>query len=209
MQEGCHLLFREGLFQCCGKGGKRTEKDRQCCVQWDRQAAAVEQTYLWFFFFFFFYMNERLETGRKLFQIIWVKRSFLEDRFNYSWSESRWKSTRRQREIDDVLKSWEQVINKCKEEWCWHRIQRTRGRFDFEVVVFNSASVIRWNEWKLESACWPVSLKLVSDNDCWYRSARIDRGSLKTEGKKTALVFHHWMMGADCTVTVLQKRKFC
>ena len=32
-----------------------------------------------------FDIKERLETGRKFFQIIWVKRSFLEERFNYSY----------------------------------------------------------------------------------------------------------------------------
>ena len=62
------------------------------------------------------FWHKRLETGRKFFQIIWVKRSFLEERFYYRWSESQCESTRWQRETDDVCKSWEHVIKKFKME---------------------------------------------------------------------------------------------
>ena len=46
--------------------------------------------------------------------------------------------------------------------------------FDFKIVAFGLASVSGWNDWKLESTCWSVSLQLVSNSDCSSRSARTD-----------------------------------
>ena len=41
--EGCHLLLSAGLFQCCGEGGRQTEKDIRDGVGSSRQEAAKGQ----------------------------------------------------------------------------------------------------------------------------------------------------------------------
>ena len=109
----------------------------------------------------------------KVCRLNWIKRSCLDERFKYSWSGVYGKVPLRQSKTD-VRKGWEQVISKFKRSDVGRGSNEQELGFDLKIVAFSSASVIGWNEWKLESTCWSVSLHLVSDNDCWSRSAQID-----------------------------------
>ena len=60
-----------------------------------------------------FDIKERLETGRKFFKLFGSREAFLRRGLT---TADRCKSTRRQREIIDVRKGWEQVINIFKKE---------------------------------------------------------------------------------------------
>ena len=111
---GCQLVICHFGKDCFSAVVRAVEDWGQVRLCWVREASSCLRSVC----SVIFDTKERLEQAGSCccfcFQIILVKRSCLQERFYYSWSESLWESTRRQRDIDGVRKRWEQVIKNFK-----------------------------------------------------------------------------------------------
>ena len=89
-----------------------------------------------------FDIKEGLETGRKFFQIIWVKRSFLEERFNYSYLKVDGKVPDDKEKLMMFVRVGSRSSINSRKSDVNRRSNEQEVGFDFKIVAFSSATVI-------------------------------------------------------------------